>query len=176
MPDIVHVAVAVIVNANNEVCISLRHKDSHQGGLWEFPGGKIEHGETTEQALIREIKEELDLDIQQSRCLITITHDYHDKRVCLHVRKVLSYQGQATGVEGQQVEWVNISSLSDYGFPVANLPVIKALQLPDRYLITGKFIDNDDFVSKLKNALDQKIKLVQLRLKNGDLKGGSSFI
>ena len=72
MPDIVHVAVAVIVNEDEEICISLRHKNSHQGGLWEFPGGKIEQHETPEQALFREIKEELDLDIGKLRPLITI--------------------------------------------------------------------------------------------------------
>lgn len=171
MSDIIHVAVAVIVNEKNKVCISLRHDESHQGGLWEFPGGKIEHGETGEQALVREIKEELNLDIKQSRPLITIRHDYQDdkKIVCLHVRKVISHQGEAVGVEGQQVRWINISQLPEYDFPAANLAIIKALQLPDKYLITGKFIDNDDFFNKLKNALDQQIKLVQLRLKNSDL-------
>ncbi len=66
MTEIVHVAVAVIVNDSGEVCISLRHKDVHQGGLWEFPGGKIEQGETVEKALKREIKEELNLSILSS--------------------------------------------------------------------------------------------------------------
>jgi len=64
MSDIVHVAVAVIVNENNEVCISLRDKDAHQGGLWEFPGGKVESDETIAHALIREIKEELNIEIR----------------------------------------------------------------------------------------------------------------
>jgi 8-oxo-dGTP diphosphatase len=169
MPDIVHVAVAVIVNEDDEVCISLRHEDSHQGGLWEFPGGKIEPGETVEQALLREIKEELDLDIKESRPLITIPHNYQDKAVCLHVNRVQGYYGQATGVEGQQVKWVPVNELSSYEFPAANLSIIKALQLPDKYLITGKFINEDNFLRKLKNALNRGIQLVQLRLKEGDL-------
>ncbi|MDT8283120.1 MAG: NUDIX domain-containing protein, partial [Gammaproteobacteria bacterium] len=76
MPDIVHVAVAVMVNQNHEVCISLRHKNAHQGGLWEFPGGKIEIDETPIQALTREIEEELNLRILSSRPLITIPHQY----------------------------------------------------------------------------------------------------
>jgi len=170
MSDTVHVAVAVIVNEKNKVCISLRHKTSHQGGLWEFPGGKVESDETDEQALTREIKEELNLDIKQSRPLITIKHHYDDgdKTVCLHVRKVISYQGEASGVEGQQVSWVSITQLSEYDFPAANQAIIKALQLPDKYLITGNFFDDEDFSNKLKNALSQKIKLVQLRLKDGD--------
>ena len=169
MPDIVHVAVAVIVNPNNEVCISLRHKNAHQGSLWEFPGGKVEQGETIKQALVREIKEELDLEIKQLRPLITINHNYDDKAVCLHVYKVMLYQGEATGLEGQQVKWLPVSLLSVHNFPAANLPIIKAVQLPDKYLITGKFTDINDFIYKLKNALKSGIKLIQLRLKENSL-------
>lgn len=169
MPDIVHVAVAVIVNTNNEVCISLRHKNAHQGNLWEFPGGKLEQGETIKQALVREIREELNLEIKQLRPLITINHNYNDKAVCLHVYKVTSYQGEATGLEGQQVKWLPVSLLSADDFPAANLPIIKAVQLPDKYLITGKFTDSDDFIYKLKNALKSGIKLIQLRLKENSL-------
>jgi 8-oxo-dGTP diphosphatase len=167
MPDVVHVAVAVLVNEDDEVCISLRHKEAHQGGLWEFPGGKIEPGETVEQALTREIAEELDLAIESSRPLITINHHYSDKSVCLHVRKVLAYKGQATGVEGQQIKWVPVSQLPLYDFPDANLPIVNAIQLPEKYLITGSFIDHRDFMTKLDASLKRGIKLVQLRLKSG---------
>jgi len=169
MSEIVHVAVAVIVNQDDEVCISLRHKESHQGGLWEFPGGKVEQDESIEQALTREIREELGLDILSSRRLITIHHDYNDRKVCLHVNRVINYNGHATGVEGQQVEWVDVNQLSSYDFPAANLPIIKALQLPDKYLITGKFNGIEDFLRKLTAAIDRDIQLVQLRLKEGDL-------
>lgn len=170
MSAIVHVAAAVIVNEKDEVCISLRHKDAHQGGLWEFPGGKLELGETVEQALIREISEELTLTVERSRPLITINYHYPDKSVCLHVCKVLSYKGSARGVEGQQVKWVPVSQLSCYEFPAANLPVIKALQLPEKYLITGSFNDHHDFIDKLENAISGGISLVQLRLKRDSLK------
>jgi len=169
MSCIIHVAVAVIVNEDNKVCISLRHKNSHQGNLWEFPGGKIEENESVEQALVREIKEELDLTVEHSRPLITITHNYHDKKVCLHVNRVTAYHGQATGVEGQQVRWLAVDQLSLYEFPAANLPIIKAVQLPEKYLITGKFIDEEDFLKKLSAALGKNIQLVQLRLKAGDI-------
>ncbi|HHJ34922.1 MAG TPA: Nudix family hydrolase [Gammaproteobacteria bacterium] len=165
MTDTIHVAVAVIINSSDQVCISLRHKSAHQGGLWEFPGGKIEQDETIEQALVREIKEELDLEILDSRPLITITHDYQDKKVCLHVNRVLAYRGGAVGMEGQPIKWVAVQELHRYEFPAANAPIIKSLRLPDKYLITGKFIDTDDHSKKLKNALANNIKLVQLRLK-----------
>ena len=169
MSNIVHVAVAVIINKKDEVCISLRPQEAHQGGLWEFPGGKVEAGESVDVALVREIKEELDLVINHPRPLIKITHSYPDKRVCLHVRKILSFDGQATGAEGQQVKWVSIEQLAAYDFPEANTAIVKALQLPDKYLITGKFIDADDLIKKLAAALANNIKLVQLRLKSDDL-------
>ena len=170
MSKIIHVAVAVIVNESNEVCISLRHRNSHQGGLWEFPGGKVEKDETVEQTLIREIKEELGLKIRKFRPLIQIAHNYADKNVCLHVYKILSYQGQAVALEGQQLKWLSISQLATYDFPQANTAIISLLQLPEKYLITGKFLDTDDFIKKLKNALDNGFTLVQLRLKNDSLK------
>jgi len=169
MSDMVHVAVAVIINDDDEVCISLRHKDSHQGGLWEFPGGKIESQESVEQALLREIKEELGLEIKTSRPLITINHDYSDKKVCLHVHMVTAYHGLANGAEGQQVKWLPVAQLSGHEFPAANLSIIKAIQLPDRYLITGKFSDEDEFLAKLATALNGGIRLVQLRLKHGSI-------
>ena len=138
--------------------------------MWEFPGGKVESGETVEQTLIRELKEELDIDIEGFRPFITNAHAYNDKQVCLHVYKILSYSGEAKGMEGQQVKWLPISQLSSKDFPEANIAIIKALQLPEKYLITGKFTDTNDFISKLKSALSNNIKLVQLRLKKDSLK------
>ena len=173
MTVVVHVAVAVILSASGEVCISLRHENAHQGGLWEFPGGKVESNEDVTCALAREVKEELGIDVIQSRPLITIEHSYVDKKVCLHVHKVTRFKGIAIGAEGQQVKWVNLSQLSEYAFPAANFAIIQALQLPDRYLITGNFFDLNDFDNKLTNALNKNIKLVQLRLKDGCVKDAS---
>ena len=166
MNDVVHVAVAVIVNDADEVCISLRHQDAHQGGLWEFPGGKVESDETVEQALSREIREELGLEILTSRALIRVKHDYGDKSVCLHVRKITGFRGTAAGLEGQQVKWVPVDHLADHDFPEANQAIIKSLALPHEYLITGTFEGLDDFSMRLENALNSGIKLVQLRLKS----------
>jgi len=169
MTEIVHVAVAVIMNQHDQVCISLRHKDVHQGGLWEFPGGKIEQGETVEQALKREVKEELNISILTSRPLIKINYNYPDISVCLHVQTVQSYSGQAMGMEGQVLKWVDVTDLSAFNFPAANKPIFTAIQLPERYLITGKFSSEKNFIYKLNKALENKIRLVQLRLKDDDL-------
>lgn len=166
MNETVHVAVAVIVNDTDEACISLRHEHAHQGGLWEFPGGKVEPGETVEQALTREIKEELGLDVLSSRPLMRVKHDYGDKSVCLHVQKIVGFRGTAVGLEGQDVKWVPIESLNDYDFPAANQAIIKSLLLPRYYMITGSFESADEFLSRLENALNTGVRLVQLRMKN----------
>ena len=91
--NIVHVSVAVIVN-NAQVLISRRAEHVHQGGLWEFPGGKIEADEAIEAALYREIQEELGLHIKSSRPLIKLLHHYPDKSVLLETRLVTEFTGR----------------------------------------------------------------------------------
>lgn len=169
MTDYLDVAVAVIIDDQQRVCISQRADHVHQGGLWEFPGGKVEAGESASEALRREIHEELGLAILNQRPLITIRHHYPDKSVCLHVFLVKSYEGIATGRENQPVEWVPVDQLHKFPFPEANSPIIKTVQLPDRYMITGKFNNADDFIRRLKTALNNGIRLVQLRIKQDDI-------
>ena len=163
---IIHVAAAAIVNQNGEVFICKRHADSHQGGLWEFPGGKVEPDETVQQALIRELHEETGIQITESRPLIRVHHDYGDRSVLLDVWKVRRYTGEPHGREAQPVRWASIVSLKPEEFPAADIPIIKALQLPERYLITGNFDSPRDFSDRLTNAINNGIGLVQLRLKN----------
>lgn len=124
----VHVAVAAIVNSNNEVLISLRRANQHQGGLWEFPGGKVETTETVHDALRREIKEELNIHILKAEPFIQIRHDYADKAVLLDVWEVRDFEGIPIGYEGQSVRWQSIVDLDASDFPVANAPIIEALQ------------------------------------------------
>jgi 8-oxo-dGTP diphosphatase len=160
----IHVAAAVIINESGEVLVSQRKQDSHLGGYWEFPGGKVEPGETLEAALSRELKEELDIVPLSSRPLIKTRHRYPDKSVLLDVRRVESYSGQPLGVEGQNIAWRNTSELDPKEFPPANVPIINALLLPNRYLITGEFSSAADFLQRLSIALKGGIELVQLRL------------
>ncbi len=164
---IVHVAVAAIVNEYSEVLISLRPQHVHQGGLWEFPGGKLESGESFSEALRREIHEELGITPIQFRPLIRVFHHYSDKSVLLDVSLVSKISGHPTGREGQKIQWVPIKSLDDYAFPTANLPVIRALQLPPYYLVTpDPDMDNlHMFFASLQTSLRSHVKLVQLRAK-----------
>lgn len=130
MSKLIHVAVGVIINDRQEILIAKRHQHLHQGGKWEFPGGKVEQGETVQQALIRELKEEVALNVQQTQDLMIITHDYAEKQVKLDVHWVTDFNGNAFGVEGQEIAWVAPTQLKDYRFPEANKPIIdKILQL-----------------------------------------------
>ena len=167
-PDrqVLHVAVAAIVNNQGQVLVSLRPDHVHQGGLWEFPGGKLESGESVQDALQREIHEELGISVEQQRPLIRIPHHYPDRSVLLDVWKVDAFHGEPHGKEGQPIEWVAIDSLADENFPAANRPIIRALQLPAKYLITPEpTLPADGFEEHLQACLDKGIRLVQLRAK-----------
>ena len=123
---LVHVAVGVIVQ-NGAVFLTKRLESAHQGGKWEFPGGKVETGETVAQALHRELKEEVFIDVLSAEELTIIEHDYGDKKVCLDVRLVEEFEGKASHQEGQQSQWVTITNLHQFTFPEANRVIIDKL-------------------------------------------------
>ena len=123
---IVNVAVGVI-KKNNAIFICKRADEQHQGGLWEFPGGKVEAGESVFVALKRELIEEVGLTIHSSSQLMVIEHDYGDKCVKLDVHVVSNFSGEAHGAEGQPSEWVAISELENYDFPEANAEIIQKI-------------------------------------------------
>src|SRR5438876_1155385 len=112
--EIVHVVAAAIVNHDNQVLLALRPDHVHQGGLWEFPGGKVEPGESPHQALARELKEELGLELIAARPLIRVLHHYSDKSVLLDVCYADRTEGIAQGCEGQLIRWVDQSQLNNY--------------------------------------------------------------
>jgi 8-oxo-dGTP diphosphatase len=126
----VHVAAGVIRRHDGAILLSLRPRHAHQGGLWEFPGGKIEPHETVPMALARELNEELGIRVGGVVPLIRIHHEYADKHVLLDVQEVRSWTGEPHGREGQEVRWVQPDALDAYRFPAANLPVLTAARLP----------------------------------------------
>lgn len=157
-----HVMAAVIVNAAGEVLLAQRPLHKHQGGLWEFPGGKREPGESQREALGRELAEELGITVTRARPLIEIVHDYPDRQVLLDVWQVSAFAGEAHGREGQPVRWVAAADLPGYAFPAANLPIVTAARLPDRLLITPD--DEPDAVMHwLQARLTRGARLVLVR-------------
>jgi 8-oxo-dGTP diphosphatase len=123
---IVEVAVGVI-KRNNKIYISKRADDLHQGGKWEFPGGKREVNETIEQTLTRELSEEIGIQVTQQSPFMLIEHDYGDKKVRLDVRLVENFEGVPSHLEGQKSQWVDINDLSQFTFPDANKVIIDKL-------------------------------------------------
>jgi 8-oxo-dGTP diphosphatase len=161
---LLQVAVGVVKNTDEQVLISLRDESLHQGGLWEFPGGKIESGESAEEALARELKEELNIDVIKATPLITVKHQYPDLAVQLNVFLVEHFSGDAKSCEGQLFKWVNTGELANHAFPTANRPIITAAQLPPYYAILDD-VDESQLLTNLHKILIRGIKLIQLRLK-----------
>ncbi len=159
----IHVAAAVIRDDGGRVLIAKRPPDKHQGGLWEFPGGKVEAGEGVEAALARELHEELGIGVTRAGPLIQVRHDYPDKQVLLDVWEVLAFTGEPHGAEGQPLAWVAPEQLPAYEFPAANRPIMAAARLPERYLITPDGIPPARLLAGLSRALEGGIRLVQLR-------------
>ena len=161
---VVHVAVAVIENSSGDFLIARRPEHLHMGGYWEFPGGKVEAGETVFQALQREICEEVALDIHAAQPLLKIPFVYPDKKVLLDVWRVTQFSGEARACENQTLCWVAHQHLQDYAFPPANRAILTALQLPERVLITGEFEHVDDCLQRTACAIERAdIRAVMLR-------------
>lgn len=176
---VVHVCVAVIErkhlsDGSIQVLIAKRPEHVHQGGLWEFPGGKVEPGEALLEALDRELFEELGIRLRvpgtkdpdtsiAATPLIQIRHAYPDKTVLLDVWKVRHFDGEAFGKEGQTIRWVALPELSDYHFPEANLPIISACLLPNRYFITPVYPSLLAAEQGLRHAINQGAQLIYFR-------------
>ncbi|RUO23535.1 8-oxo-dGTP diphosphatase MutT [Aliidiomarina iranensis] len=124
----VHVAVAVVLNRAEQVLVSKRAAHQHQGGLWEFPGGKVEAGETVLAALDRELHEELNLRVQRADAIMEIKHNYSDKQVLLDVWLVQEFSGEVQANEGQQWLWADLNTLQSLQFPAANVPILESIE------------------------------------------------
>ncbi len=161
-----NVVAAVIHNPQGQILIAQRPLHKHQGGLWEFAGGKIDEGESAAQALVRELQEELGITATQYRPLLTVEHHYTDKSVRLQVFRVTAFDGEAHGAEGQPTAWVNPDELNNYPFPAANTPILKAAVLPDVYYITPEAHEiGGDLLAWLQTRLHAKMWLT-LRAKS----------
>lgn len=161
-----HVVAAVIRDAAGNILLAQRPAHKHQGGKWEFPGGKVESGEIPLHALSRELDEELGIQLQQAQPLIKIRHVYSELAVLLDVWEVTAFSGIAHGREAQPIAWFSAEQLPALEFPPANYPIITAARLPARCLITPEPQDPADFLQQLAVRLQAGIRLVVFRAKS----------
>lgn len=121
----VHIVAAIIFNQDkSEVFITKRPDNLHKGGFWEFPGGKVEVGETVGAAITRELFEEIDIQVTELENFEHLLYDYPDKSLEFDFISVTAFDNEPYGKEGQEGRWVPIAELANYAFPEANVPIL----------------------------------------------------
>jgi len=162
--DCLHVAVGVLTDRNGRVLLTRRPAGKELAGLWEFPGGKIQPGETPRAALARELDEELGIRVERARPLIRIDHHYPHRRVLLEVMQVTRARGRATGREGQRLRWAAPETLLEHDLLAANRAIVHAVRLPPLYGVTAAHrYGATDMLRRLDAALAAGLRLVQVR-------------
>jgi mutator protein MutT len=126
------IGVAVIWDRSGQILIDRRKASGSMGGLWEFPGGKIEPGETVTECIVREIREELGIEIAVGAHLISIEHTYPTFQLTLIVHHCQHISGIPQPIESEEIRWVNVRDLDTYQFPAANMAIINTIQLEDK--------------------------------------------
>ena len=161
----VHVVAGVIEDARGRILLARRTAGRDLAGSWEFPGGKVDQGETPEQALARELHEELGIRVHASTPLIAVPYAYPHKRIVLDVRRITAWSGHASGRERQALTWSTPGKLLSYPMPLADRPVIATLRQPDRYLVTPEPDAQrlDSFLIGVERAVASGIRRLQLR-------------
>jgi 8-oxo-dGTP diphosphatase len=124
----IHVAVGVLIDSKDCVLLTRRLKGTHLAGYWEFPGGKVEAGESVHTALARELAEELGTRIGETVPLMTVNHDYGEKPVLLDVHQVKDWSGEPHGAEGQPLAWVDAGPLDEFQVPEANAEIMSRVK------------------------------------------------
>ena len=156
-----HVAVGVLRRPDGRVFAAERLPGRHLAGQWEFPGGKLEPGESARAALERELCEEVGVEVIAARPLIRFPYRYPDRRVRLEVFEVSRWRGRPHGREGQATGWLAPEELRRRGLVAGAVPIVAAIELPSRYLITPE--PGAGFEARLRDRLESGIRLVQLR-------------
>ena len=156
-----------MTDARDRVLLARRTEGRDLAGLWEFPGGKVDPGETPMQALARELEEELGIRVQSTVPLIRVPQQYRDKRILLEVHRVTRYAGKPRDLEQQALAWSPHDKLATYPMPPADRPVVAALTQPARYLVTPDCSgETRPFLAALERALGAGIRRVQLRVRS----------
>lgn len=170
MSKVVQVAAAIITKPNGEYLLASRPDDKGWAGWWEFPGGKIEKNEAPDDALARELQEELSITPTKIQAWIKRRYDYPAtkddvaKTVLLHFYFVTEWEGEPRSLEGQQLAWQHPQQLNVTPVLPANAPIMHALSLPNDYAISNaKEMGEAAFMAALQKQLNQGLKLIQVR-------------
>lgn len=162
----IRVVAGVLIRADGSFLLACRPSGKPYAGYWEFPGGKVETGETTGAALARELYEELGIRVTQASPWITRYFDYPYARVALSFFRVGAWLGEPRAKEGQILAWQTAGNITVTPVLPANHPVFAALTLPAIYAITQAGNDPAGFMARLDNALENGLKLIQVREKS----------
>ena len=160
-----HVVAGVLTDARGRILLARRTAGRDLAGAWEFPGGKVEAGETPFQALDRELHEELGIRIHSMEALIAVPQAYRDKRIVLDVFRISRFSGKPRGLEKQALAWSPLEKLNTYPMPPADRPVVAALCQPSQYLITPANVGKPaEFLGRIEAALKSGIRRIQFRI------------
>ena len=164
---LVDVVCAVIQKPNGEFLLAQRPSGKFYEGYWEFPGGKVEPGESIADATARELYEELGISVEESFPWLTRKFSYPHAHVRLHFRRVTRWRNELRGRENQALAWQTISDITVNPLLPANDPILEALALPTRYGITrAEDLGEAEMVRRMGAALQQGLRLIQVREKN----------
>jgi 8-oxo-dGTP diphosphatase len=164
MPPI-HVVAGILRDHDGRVLVAERPAGKHLAGLWEFPGGKSDPGEAPLDALRRELAEEIGIEVESARPLISVPWTYPEKRIVLDAWLVDAYTGTPHARETQALQWMPLDALRTLPMPPADVPIVNALRLPDRYLITPSFAPHEAGVllDGIERECSAGSRLIQLR-------------
>ena len=157
------VAIGIIENEQSQILISQRSKNTHLGGFWEFPGGKVDPGESFKSALRRELFEEVGIRILSVEKLIAFNFKYEDRNILFQCFKVLSYHGEVQAKEKQALKWLKKEELHDEDFPSANKTILDTIRLSQEYMIADQNFFGDDLLSVIEKNLQKDISICQFR-------------
>ncbi|HKE42760.1 MAG TPA: Nudix family hydrolase [Casimicrobiaceae bacterium] len=164
---VVSVAAAVLTRGDGKVLLAQRLKGTPYPGYWEFPGGKLEPGESAASALKRELEEELGISISRAAPWLTQRYEYPHAHVELNFFRVFAWKGEPHGRDGQAIAWQTPGAFDVAPLLPANTLVLRALTLPSVYAISMvEDLGEDEFLDRARRALDQGLRLIQLREKS----------
>jgi 8-oxo-dGTP diphosphatase len=167
LPDVMHVMAGVMRDPIGRVLLAQRPPGKHLAGLWEFPGGKLEPGESPLAALTRECREELGIELQQAEPLIRVPWQYGERTLLLDTWQIRQWQGTPQSLEGQALQWQQPARVDPAQLAPADRPILQALRLPSSYLITPADVPPEKCVhwfERIAQAIESGEQLLQLRL------------